>query len=101
MIRLHSASRRPCLLILRVQAAGPFVDKSGQLIDIHRLTPGHMEAHYSYLHTMLEDYVNETGSAWGQQILDEFDDFVGQFWLVKPKAASLDGLLANISTRSE
>jgi glutamate synthase (NADPH/NADH) large chain len=37
--------------------------------------------------------VAETGSAWGQHILDHFADMVGKFWLVKPKASEIDSLL--------
>ena len=40
------------------------------------------------------EFVEETGSAWGQHILDNFADYVGKFWLVKPKAADFDQLLA-------
>ena len=35
---------------------------------------------------------------WGQHIIDDFRDYVGRFWLVKPKAASLGALLS--STRA-
>ena len=63
------------------------------LIDIHRLTPGHMEAHYSFLQNMLQDYVRETGSDWGQEILEYFEDFIQHFWLVTPRAADLESLL--------
>ena len=30
--------------------------------------------------------------AWGAQLLEEFRDVAGRFWLVKPKAASLESL---------
>jgi glutamate synthase (NADPH/NADH) large chain len=33
-----------------------------------------------------------TGSAWGAQLLEDFRDVAGRFWLVKPKAASLASL---------
>ncbi|MCG8668869.1 MAG: glutamate synthase-related protein, partial [Pseudomonadales bacterium] len=79
-----------------------FVDKyNHELVEIHRINNESMEAYRTHLTSVIQEFVNETGSAWGQQILEEFDDFVGQFWLVKPKAASLDGLLANMSTRTE
>jgi glutamate synthase (NADPH/NADH) large chain len=42
---------------------------------------------------MIEDHVRETRSAWGNQLLDGFEQYLKQFWLVKPKAAALDGLL--------
>jgi len=38
-------------------------------------------------------HVRETGSVWGQQILDEFREYLHKFWLVKPKAASLESLI--------
>ena len=41
------------------------------------------------------EFVAETSSVWGQEILDNFDDFIRKFWLVKPKAASLKKLLAH------
>jgi glutamate synthase (NADPH/NADH) large chain len=37
--------------------------------------------------------VQETGSAWGHNLLDNFADYIGKFWMVKPKAANLDSLL--------
>jgi glutamate synthase (NADPH/NADH) large chain len=41
-------------------------------------------------------HVAETGSVWGQEILDDFRSFIGQFWLVKPKAASIDSLIEEL-----
>jgi glutamate synthase (NADPH/NADH) large chain len=43
---------------------------------------------------MISDHVKETGSEWGQHIINNFSDFAPRFWLVKPKAASLSSLLA-------
>jgi glutamate synthase (NADPH/NADH) large chain len=42
---------------------------------------------------MLAEYVAETGSVHGKTILDNFEDYLGKFWLVKPKAAELETLL--------
>ncbi|MCG8315602.1 MAG: glutamate synthase large subunit [Pseudomonadales bacterium] len=79
-----------------------FVDKyNHELVEIHRINNETMEAYRNHLVGVIKEFVAETGSRWGQQILEEFDDFVGQFWLVKPKAANLEGLLANIRTRHE
>ena len=47
---------------------------------------------------MIHEFVEETGSEWGQYILDNFDAMSRKFWLVKPKAASLEDLLK--STRA-
>ncbi len=71
-----------------------FVDRyNHELIDIHRLTPENMQAHLNHLREMIGEYVHETGSRWGQTILERFADHAGKFWLVKPKAADLQTLL--------
>jgi glutamate synthase (NADPH) large chain len=71
-----------------------FVDRyNHELIDIHRIVAEHMEAHEQYLLDLIEDYVAATGSAWGSHILENFRDFIGRFWLVKPKASELATLL--------
>lgn len=66
------------------------------LIDVHRLTPEYMEAHLNYLRMVLEDYVTETGSEWGKEISDNFEDFVQHFWLVTPRASDLESLLSTL-----
>ena len=79
-----------------------FVDKyNHELVEIHRINNESMEAYRNHLVGVITEFVAETGSAWGQHILDEFDDYVGQFWLVKPKAASLAGLLASIRSNPQ
>jgi len=71
-----------------------FVDRyNHELIEIHRISIEAAEAHRNHLHDVIQEYVDETNSEWGQHILDNFSDFIGKFWLVKPKAAELDSLL--------
>jgi glutamate synthase (NADPH/NADH) large chain len=71
-----------------------FVDRyNHELIDIHRLSNEGMEGQLQHLRWQIQRHVEETGSAWGQRILDEFRDYVGKFWVVKPRAASLDSLI--------
>ncbi|WP_018718655.1 glutamate synthase large subunit [Arhodomonas aquaeolei] len=71
-----------------------FVDRyNHELIDIHRIRSEAMEAHRHYLRDMIEEYVEETGSEWGREVLDNFRDYVGRFWLVKPKAADIHEVL--------
>ena len=41
----------------------------------------------------IKGFVEETGSAWGQQVLENLESLLNKFWLVKPKAASLQSLL--------
>ncbi len=74
-----------------------FVDRyNHELIDIHRVSTEAMEAYRNHLRGVIEEYVAETGSAHGQSLLDNFSDVVGKFWLVKPKAAELASLLADM-----
>ena len=71
-----------------------FVDRyNHELVEIHRITTESMEAHRHHLRRMIGEFVAETGSAWGQSILDDFYDFVGKFWLIKPVASDLNTLL--------
>ncbi|MFC3680544.1 glutamate synthase large subunit [Bacterioplanoides pacificum] len=79
-----------------------FVDKyNHELVDIHRIANEETEAHRNHLRSVIREFVAETGSAWGQEILDDFDGFIGKFWLVKPKAADLQQLLNNTRARPE
>ena len=47
-------------------------------------------------HRLLETHAALTGSVFAQRILDDFRDFLGKFWLVKPKAASLESLVETL-----
>ncbi|MCU7819710.1 MAG: glutamate synthase large subunit [gamma proteobacterium symbiont of Lucinoma myriamae] len=78
-----------------------FVDRyNHELIDINRINSGEMEAHRHYLKSKIEEFVQATGSEWGQYILDNFADMNGKFWLVKPKAASIESLLDILSNEA-
>ncbi|MGH1372459.1 MAG: glutamate synthase large subunit [Cellvibrionaceae bacterium] len=79
-----------------------FVDKyNHELIEIHRINREALEAHRNHLRRIIEEFVAETSSAWGQELLTNFDDYIGKFWLVKPKAASVGQLLENVKQRGE
>ena len=67
---------------------------NSELVEIHRINGEAAEAHRHFLRANIEEFVAETGSQWGQTILDNFEDYVGKFWLVKPKAADFHQLLA-------
>lgn len=73
-----------------------FVDRyNHELVDINRIDIENMEAYQSHLISILTEYVAETASPWGQELLEDFYDYRGRFWLVKPKAANLDSLLTS------
>ncbi len=73
-----------------------FVDRvNHELVEIQRISGEAMEAYRSHLRKVLVEYVNETASEWGANILENLDDYLRRFWLVKPKAASLGSLLTS------
>lgn len=79
-----------------------FVDKyNNELVEIHRINTEALETYRNHLRNNIRLFVEETGSEWGQHILDNFADFVGKFWMVKPKAANLDSLHNIIKQRPE
>ncbi|WP_404368291.1 glutamate synthase large subunit [Marinobacter sp.] len=79
-----------------------FVDKyNHELVEIQRISSEDMEPYRNHLRGVIREQVAETGSEWAGNILDNFDDYVGRFWLVKPKAASLRSLLATTRGRPE
>ena len=74
-----------------------FIDKyNSELVEIHRVSSEYMEAHRTHLRAIIAEFVEETGSEWGAEVFENFEDFVGKFWLVKPKAADLDQLLTRL-----
>ena len=74
-----------------------FVDRyNHELIDIHRITPEGMESNLQHLRTLIQQHVRETGSVWGEEILNDLRSFLPKFWVVKPKAAAIDSLLENL-----
>ncbi|MFT3906450.1 MAG: glutamate synthase large subunit [Steroidobacteraceae bacterium] len=74
-----------------------FVDRyNHELIDIHRITAESMETNARHLEEIIRQHVALTGSVWGAELLEDWRSFVGRFWLVKPKAASIDSLIANL-----
>jgi glutamate synthase (NADPH/NADH) large chain len=75
-----------------------FVDRyNHELIDIHRLMPSQMEAHRQHLRGILAAHIKETGSPRARDILDNFESWIGKFWLVKPKAADIAQLLTTLA----
>ena len=63
-----------------------------ELIDIVRISVEGMENHHSHLRDLLLRHQRETGSVWARELVDDYRDILSRFWLVKPKAASLESL---------
>jgi glutamate synthase (NADPH/NADH) large chain len=64
-----------------------------ELVEAQRITSEALEHYRHFLRGMVTEFVVETGSAWGREVIEGFDDYLSKFWLVKPKAASLSSLL--------
>lgn len=74
-----------------------FIDKyNSELVEIHRLNSESMEPYRYHLRSTIAAFAKETGSEWGAELVEDFADYVGKFWLVKPKAADLDRLLSRL-----
>ncbi len=74
---------------------------NSELIEIRRIGKEEVEAYRHHLRSVIAEYVNETDSEWGREIVDNFHDYLRKFWLVKPKAANLTSLLNNTRRRPE
>jgi len=73
---------------------GRFADKyNNELIDINRINDEKTGELRAFLREKLNKHLLYTGSARAQWMLDNFADVVNRFWLVKPKALTLDSLL--------
>ncbi|MCO1332968.1 glutamate synthase large subunit [Microbulbifer sp. OS29] len=72
-----------------------------ELIELRRISSEILEPHQSHLREVIAEYAAETQSEWGAELLDNFDDYLSRFWLVKPKAASLADLLSDVRKRGE
>lgn len=82
--------------------ANDFSDRyNRELVDTTRINIEQLEAHRHHLRSIIEEFTHETQSAWGQHLLDHFEDYIGKFWLVKPKAAAIGSLLNSFRRRGE
>ncbi|MEW4983798.1 MAG: glutamate synthase large subunit [Cycloclasticus sp.] len=78
-----------------------FVDRyNHELVEIHRVYTESMDEHSDYLRSLITEFVAETGSVRGQDMLDNFADYVQHFWLVAPKAADVKSLLDSLSSEA-
>ena len=67
-----------------------------ELVEVQRIKLASMEKHANYLRSLIMQHTGETGSEWGQHILEHFSELLDSFWLVKPKASKLETLIENL-----
>ncbi|MEM8594803.1 MAG: glutamate synthase large subunit, partial [Pseudomonadota bacterium] len=53
---------------------------NSELIEIVRIGREEYGAFRGYLDELIQEFANETKSAWARTIVDDFDQYVGQFW---------------------
>ncbi len=74
-----------------------FVDRyNHELVDINRISLEGMENHLQHLRALMQLHIEATHSAWARQLFGDFRDVLHKVWLVKPKAASLAALSAEL-----
>lgn len=82
--------------------ANNFHDRyNSELVEICRISKEEFEAYRHHLRSVIAEYVSETDSQWGKEVVDNFHDYLRKFWLVKPKAANLATLMNNTRRRPE
>jgi len=73
---------------------GQFVHRiNNELVDMNAINDEKTEEYRSFLRERLAKHLLYTGSQRARWMLENFDEVVGRFWLVKPKALTLDSLL--------
>ncbi len=73
---------------------GQFVHRlNNELVDMHPIDDEKTGEYRSFLRQRLEKHLLYTESRRARWMLENFDDVVARFWLVKPKALTLDSLL--------
>ena len=63
-----------------------------EMVDINRIESQDTANYRKKLKSLIEEFVAETNSDWGREVLENFENFLPKFWLVKPKALELDKL---------
>lgn len=61
-----------------------------ELIEILRINNSEMDDYAFYLKFLIEDFVEETSSEWGRHFLNDWVEYLPNFYLVKPKSLSLE-----------
>lgn len=65
---------------------------NAEMVEAIRIDTETTEEYRVYLKSLLKEYVEKTQSAWGQEVLTNFSQYVGQFWLVKSRAIDIETL---------
>ena len=78
-----------------------FVDRyNHELVEICRINTESFEPYRRHLRGIIQEFAQATQSDWGKHLVENFDDYLRLFWLVKPKAANLAVLLDSVRSRA-
>jgi len=73
------------------------LDFCKRIIDFHKRFGSSLHVLFTRVFPInIREFVDETDSVWGAHLLENFEDYVGKFWLVKPKAADINQLLSRL-----
>ena len=76
---------------------GTFKDKyNSELVETIKINKKKYPEQKIFLEKSIIDYVEKTNSEWGRIILDNFDNYIDKFLIVKPKAINIEELFNKI-----
>ena len=63
-----------------------------EMVEAIRIDTEATETYRFYLKALIKEFVEKTGSTWGQEVLSNFSKYLPDFWLIKSRAISVDDL---------
>ena len=66
---------------------------NNELVDTHRISGESMGEYRAFLRARMEEHKGATGSEHTRRMLEQWEEVMPRFWLVKPKARRLETLL--------
>ncbi len=71
-----------------------------EMVEAIRIDTETTEEYRVYLKGLIKEYVSKTNSTWGQEILTNFSQYIGHFWLVKSRAIDIETLFRLFGTEA-
>ena len=73
---------------------------NAEMVEAIRIDTECTEEYRVYLKSLIREYVEKTNSPWGQEVLNNFSRYIGDFWLVKSRAIGIDALFELFATEA-
>ena len=71
-----------------------------EMVEAIRIDTETTEEYRVYLKGLIKEYASKTHSPWGEEILTNFSQYVGHFWLVKSRAIDIETLFRLFGTEA-